>query len=60
MTAKEKLIAVIEQQPEDATPEEIIRELAFASMVDRGMADVRAGRTVSNEELGRRIGQWQK
>ena len=47
--------ALIEQQPEDATYEEIMRELAFERMVDRGLADVRAGRTVSNQDAGRRI-----
>ena len=52
--------ALIEQQPEDATYEEIMRELAFERMVERGLADVRNGRTISNEEAGRRIRLWQK
>jgi predicted transcriptional regulator len=51
---------IIEQQPDDATYEEILRELAFARMVERGLADAREGRTLSNKEIGRRIRQWQK
>ncbi len=55
MTAKEKMKALIEAQPEDATYDEILRELAFERMVERGLADSRAGRVISNEEMGRRI-----
>ncbi len=60
MTAKEEMKAVIEAQPEDATYDEILRELAFRRMVDRGVTDVRQGRTIPNEEMGRRIRQWRK
>jgi len=60
MTAKEKLKQIIEAQPDDATYEEILRELTFERMVERGLADAREGRMVSNEEMGRRIRQWQR
>ena len=60
MTTKQKIRQLIEQQPEDATYEEIVRELAFARTVERGLADAREGRTISNEEMGRRIGLWQR
>jgi predicted transcriptional regulator len=59
-TAKEELTRLIEQQPEDRSPEEIVRELAFHVMIQRGLADSDAGRIVSNEEMGRRIRSWQK
>lgn len=59
-TAKDGLIRVIQGQPEDSTPEEIVRELAFHVMVERGLADSDAKRTISNEEMGRRIRSWQK
>jgi len=60
MITKEKMKELIEQQPDDATYEEILRELAFAGMVERGLADARQGRTVSNEEMGKRIRLWQR
>ena len=41
--AKERIREVIESQPDDATYEEILRELTFERMVDRGLADSRAG-----------------
>jgi len=60
MTTKERMKQLIEDQPDDATYEEIMRELAFAGMVERGLADTRAKRAVSNEEMGRRIRLWQR
>lgn len=60
MTTKEQIKALVEAQPDDATYEEILRELAFARMVERGLADAREGRVISNEEMGQRIRQWQR
>ena len=57
---KEKMTEVIQSQPEDATYEEIMRELAFEKMIERGLSDSRSGRVVSNEEMERRIRTWQK
>lgn len=57
-SAKRVLLEVIEAQPEDATYEEILRELAFERMVARGLDDARIGRSVDHEEALRRIRQW--
>ncbi len=43
-TVKEKIAQVVLSLPEDASYDEIMRELAFERMVDRGLADVRTGR----------------
>jgi predicted transcriptional regulator len=59
-TAKEELTRLIQQQPEDSSREEILRELAFHAMVERGLADADAERTISNEEMKRRIRTWQQ
>ena len=48
-SAKSILREVIEAQPDDASYEEIMRELAFERMVERGLADARAGRSVDHE-----------
>ncbi len=58
-TAKEKMTEIIQNQPDDSSYDEILKELAFARMVERGLDDSRAGRTISNEEMGRRIKSWQ-
>jgi len=60
MTDKEKVKELVDAQPDDASYDEIVRELAFERMVERGLKAVRAGRTISNEEMGRRIATWQK
>ena len=59
-TAKEELKKLLEQQPEDSSTEELVRQLTFHVMVQRGLADSDAGRTISNEEMGRRIRSWRK
>lgn len=58
--AKEVMTKIIQEQPEDASYEEIMRELAFERMVERGLEDSRKGRIVSNEEMEQRIRSWQK
>ncbi|MEF8794146.1 MAG: hypothetical protein V5A50_10760 [Thiohalorhabdus sp.] len=57
---KDRMTEVIQEQPEDATYEEILRELAFHKMVERGLADSREGRVISNEEMSRRMDEWRK
>ena len=59
-TVKEELTGLIHGEPEDSAREEIIRELAFHAMVERGLADSAAKRIVSNEEMARRIRSWQQ
>ena len=59
-TAKEELTRLIQKQPDDSSSEDIVRELAFHVMVQRGLADSDAGRAVSNDEMGRRIRSWRK
>ncbi len=59
-TAKQKMAEVIQSQPDHATYEEIMRELAFERMVARGLEDTRAGHVVSNEEIERRMRTWHK
>ena len=58
-TAKEHLTKLIQEQPDDSSETDIVRELAFNVMVRRGLADAHANRTISNEEMGRRIRSWQ-
>ncbi|MBS4052710.1 hypothetical protein [Methylomonas rivi] len=58
-TAKEQMVEVINSQPMDATYDEIMRELAFQRMVNRGLEDSRQQRTISNEDMLQRISAWQ-
>lgn len=59
-SVKDKMSRIIEEMPEDSTYEEVLRELHLARMIERGLADSEAGRTLSHEEMGRRIRSWGK
>mgnify|MGYP003345301715 CR=1 FL=1 len=55
---KEQMVKIIQDQPDDSSYDELLRELAFMGMVDRGLADSDAFRTITHEEMGRRIKTW--
>ena len=59
-SVKDAMIDIIGRQPEDSTYDEILRELAYARMVQRGLDDGDAGRTVSDSDVRRKIKSWQK
>ena len=59
-SAKEAMIEIIGRQPEDSSYDEILRELAFARMVHRGLQDSDAGRVITDDELRRKMETWQK
>lgn len=59
-TAKDQISEIISRLPDDSSYDEIVRELAFELMVQRGLKDSDEGRTVTNEEMQRRIKTWQK
>ena len=63
MVTKAQVVEAIAALPDEATVEEILREidrLELIEMVERGKADVRAGRTISQAEVERRVAEWRK
>ncbi|GAB4412466.1 MAG: hypothetical protein OHK0032_08520 [Thermodesulfovibrionales bacterium] len=59
-TAKEIMVKIIQDQPDDAPYEEILRGLVFERMIEKGLEDSRKGMLISNEEMMQRINSWQK
>ena len=57
-SVKETMAEIIARQPEDSSYDEILRELAFARMVQRGLEDSDAGRTLSDEEVKEKMDSW--
>ena len=55
---KEMMSEVILAQPEDASFEEILRELAFEKMVEKGLADSRENHVLSHADMAQRIQSW--
>lgn len=60
VTAKARMRQLVDDQPDDSSPEEILRELAFACMVERGLSDSRAGSVISHAEMKQIIQSWRK
>ena len=54
------MVEILERQPDDSSFEELLRELAFEHMVERGFDDADQGRTFTNEMMERRISSWAK
>jgi hypothetical protein len=59
-SAKEQITHIVQEQPEDSSYDEILRVLALARMIERGLEDSQAHRTISDEEMRQRIRTWQK
>jgi hypothetical protein len=59
-TAKERLTEIIGRQPDNSSYDEIVRELAFDLMVQRGLKDSDESRTIPNEEMEHRIKTWHR
>ena len=59
-TDKQRMIQLLEEQPDDSSYEELLKELAFDQMVERGVADADAGRTIGHEEVRQRMASWER
>ena len=59
-SVKEEMTRIIQEQPDDSSFDEILRELALARMIDRGLQDSESRRTITDEELRRQMNQWRK
>ena len=57
-TVKELIQEVVQAQPDDASYDEILRELAFERMIERGLDDARNQRVIDNEAMLHRIKTW--
>ena len=55
---KEAVVEIVSGLPEDSTYDEILQELVFNRMVERGLADADAGRVISDDEMKRTIDSW--
>ncbi len=55
-SAKELLKQAVDNLPADATVEEAMERLLFLAKIERRIAQADAGRTMSHEEVGKRLG----
>ncbi|MCA9238503.1 MAG: hypothetical protein KDA44_23690 [Planctomycetales bacterium] len=59
-TPRDQMIAILNEQPADSSYDDLLRELACRRAIQRGLADVDAGSTVTHEEAVQRIRTWRK
>jgi predicted transcriptional regulator len=54
--AKAEAHKLIDQLPDDATWDQLAYHVEVRASIERGLADVRAGRTLSHDEIKREFG----
>ena len=54
------MVKIIEEQPDDSSYDEILRELVFARMIERGLRDSDTSHTIGDDEMKHRIQTWPK
>ncbi|MFO7730297.1 MAG: hypothetical protein R6V86_05990 [Spirochaetia bacterium] len=59
-TMKDNAIKAIQELPDDATYEDIMKKLYFMEKVEAGLKDIREGAVISHEEVKKRIHRWLK
>ena len=58
LTVKERVKVAIDEMPDDVSIDEILKELAFQLMIDRGILDSEQNRVISDAQLDSEIEQW--
>ena len=56
--AKEEVRKLLDQLPDDSSFEDIQYHIYVREKIQRGLEDVRAGRTLSEEEVEQRMSRW--
>ncbi len=55
---KERINKIVNKQPADSSYNEIMRELIFAKMIKKGLADSKNGNLTSHEDMKKEIALW--
>ena len=58
ISIKKRMTKIIHEQPEDSSYEEILKELAFVCMIERGLIDSKKNKVISHEKMIQRIKTW--
>ena len=58
VSAKQAVVDIVHDMPEDSSYDEILQELLMNRMIEWGLADVEAGRTITDEEMAKTIESW--
>ena len=58
LTAKQQVMALLKDLPDNSTLEEIQYCLYVQQKIQRGMADIETGRSSNQEEVEKRMEKW--
>jgi predicted transcriptional regulator len=58
MTTKDLAIKTIQDLPDSATWEDIEERVRFLAAIDKGRADIKAGRVVPHEQVKESLKEW--
>lgn len=56
MTVRDDARRLVDQLPDDATWDDLMYQIYVRQSIDAGLADIRAGRLVTIDEVRRRLG----
>ncbi len=57
-TAKQTMVDIITRQLDDASYDALLRELAYARMIQRGLEQSDQGKVISDQEVKTEIRTW--
>jgi predicted transcriptional regulator len=58
MTTKDIAIKTIQDLPDSATWEDIEERVRFLAAIDRGLADIKAGKVIPHEQVKESLKEW--
>ncbi|HTI50045.1 MAG TPA: hypothetical protein VL475_03800, partial [Planctomycetaceae bacterium] len=58
ISAKEAVRALLDRLPDDVSLEQIQYHIYVCQKIERGLEDIREGRTIPHEEVERRLKKW--
>ncbi len=59
-SAKNRIVKLVQELPEDATVEDAMDQLYLLFKIERGITQADSGQNISQEEARRRIARWLK
>ena len=58
VSVKERAIRAMQEMPDDADYQALSEKIEFMRAVDEGLAQAKAGKTLSADEVRKRLSQW--
>jgi hypothetical protein len=57
---KEKVLATINDMPQDFDLEILMEKLVFIEKVEKGLEQINSGNTITHEQVKQRVKEWSK